>query len=132
MKNFLRYLLCASSVLFSALSWADVYKCTGDGGAPTFVDSNTKANYKNCQLIMRNNGSQAASNKQQNLTPSNFPKVDKQTQNQRDEKLKTILMAELETEQKALALAKNQQTDLDIEMHQKNIQLLQKEIGALK
>ena len=109
MKNFLRYLLYASS-----------------------VDSNTKANYKNCQLIMRNNGSQAASNKQQTLTPSNFPKVDKQTQNQRDDKRKTILMAELETEQKALALAKNQHTDSDIEMHQKNIQLLQKEIDALK
>ena len=132
MKNLLRYLLCASTVLFTALSWADVYKCTGDGGAPTFVDSNTKANYKNCQLIIRDNGTQAASNKQQTTTPSNFPKIDKQTQNQRDDKRKAILLSELDTEEKALASARSQNSPLDVDMHQKNIQLLQKEIGALK
>jgi len=49
--------------MFSAHVFADIYKCTGDGGAPTFVDGNTKANYKNCQLIMRDNLTQSASSK---------------------------------------------------------------------
>ena len=58
--------------MFTAHAFADIYKCTGDGGAPTFVDSNTKANYRNCQLIMRDNATQSASSKQTIAAPSNF------------------------------------------------------------
>jgi len=54
---------------------------------------------------MRDNRTQSPSGKQSTATPSNLPKVDKQTQSQR-------------------ALA-------DVDKHQRNIQLLQK-ISALK
>lgn len=132
MKKNLIVALCLYALMFTAHAFADIYKCTGDGGAPTFVDSNTKANYRNCQLIMRDNATQSASSKQTIATPSNFPKVDKQTQHLRDDKRKEILLSELDTEQKAFVSAKAQGLASEIEMHQKNIQLLQKEVGALK
>lgn len=94
-------------------------------------------------------------------TPANFPKVDAGTQNQRDGKRKDILQAELEAEKQALAKAKEAyaegeskpevykgangktfrnvakfdekmkalQTDVDV--HQRNIELLTKEINAV-
>ncbi len=132
MKKIIIYSLCAYIALSSASALADIYKCTGDGGAPTFVDGRTKANYKNCQIIMRDNGSQIPSKTSKTATPEGFPKVDSQTQSQRDDKRKTILLSELDSEQKALETAKNQHAQSEIEMHQKNIQLLQKEVNALK
>ena len=132
MKKIIVYALCAYITLSSASALADIYKCAGDGGAPTFVDGRTKANYKNCQIIMRDNGSQTPSKASKTPTPDSFPKVDSQTQSQRDDKRKAILLSELDTEQKAFETAKNQHTQSEIEMHQKNIQLLQKEVNALK
>ena len=137
MNKIVIYALCTQAMLFSASVLADVYKCTSDTGTPTFVDASTKANYKNCVLIMhnngtRNNGSPALSNKPVSSRPSNFPQVDQYTQNQRDDKRKAILQSELSTEQQALESAKSQHASTEIEQHQKNIQLLQKEVGALK
>jgi len=77
---------------------------------------------------MRDNGTQAASNKQQGTTPSNFPKVDKQTQNQRDNKRKAILLSELDAEEKALASARSQNSPLDFDMHQKTFNFLRKKL----
>lgn len=115
---------------------ADIYKCNGDAGVPAFVDGQTKANYKNCTLMMRDNGSPSRSNSSpraaQTATPADFPRVEKQVQNQRDDKRKQILLSELETEQKALAGAKNQGAQAEASSHEKNIELLKKEVGALK
>ena len=132
MKKFIVGVLGSFALLFNTCVLADIYKCTGDGGTPTFVDSKTKANYKNCQLMMRDNGSKAAASNSKSPTPSNFPKVDKQTQNLRDDKRKEILLSELNTEQKSLETAKNQHAQSEIELHTKNIELLQKEVSALK
>ncbi len=93
-------------------------------------------------------------------TPASFPKVDADTQNQRDGKRKEILQAELEAEKQALARAKEayiegeskpevykgakgktfrnvakfeekmKVLEADVEAHQRNIDLLTKEIGA--
>ena len=93
-------------------------------------------------------------------TPASFPKVDAGTQNQRDGARKQVLNSELEEERKALDEAKkafeaasaqpefsrgpdgktfrnNGKFDekmkpfqADIDAHQRNIQLLEKEIGA--
>ena len=132
MKKIIIYTLCTCAAFFSTLSLADIYKCNGDAGTPTFVDGNTKANYTNCKLMMRDNGTQVTTSNRQTPTPSNFPKVDKQTQNQRDDKRKQILLSELDNEQKALETAKNQHLQSDTELHQKNIELLHKEVNALK
>ena len=97
-------------------------------------------------------------------TPASFPKVDAGTQNQRDNKRKEILQAELEAEKQALAKAKEAYIEgeskpevyqkrnangttstfrnvpkfeekmgglqADVDAHQRNIELLTKEIGA--
>ncbi|WP_020167490.1 MULTISPECIES: DUF4124 domain-containing protein [Methylotenera] len=93
-------------------------------------------------------------------TPASFPKVDAGTQNQRDSKRKDILQSELEAEKQALAQAKQayiegeskpevykgangktfrnvakfdekmKSLQADIDVHQRNIELLNKEISA--
>lgn len=94
-------------------------------------------------------------------TPANFPKVDAGTQNQRDGKRKDILQAELEAEKQALAKSKEAYAEgeskpevykgangktfrnvakfdekmkalqADVDVHQRNIELLTKEINAI-
>jgi hypothetical protein len=93
-------------------------------------------------------------------TPASFPKVDAGTQNQRDGKRKEILQGELDAEKKALEDAKKAQAEgasnpevfktkegktfrnvakfdekmkalqADVDAHQRNIDLLTKEINA--
>jgi Domain of unknown function (DUF4124) len=93
-------------------------------------------------------------------TPASFPKVDAGTQNQRDGKRKEVLQGELDAEKKALEDAKKAQAEgasnpevfktkdgktlrnvakfdekmkalqADVDAHQRNIDLLQKEINA--
>lgn len=86
-------------------------------------------------------------------TPANFPRVDSQTQNQRDDKRKQILASELETEQKALVEARRafsesapngipgttgkpddklEKLHADVQTHENNVQLLQKELRSIK
>lgn len=86
--------------------------------------------------MMRDKRSQKPADKSSSSTstpsPSDFPHVDKQVQSQRDDKRKEILLSELETEQKALMSAKNQGKPAEADLHEKNIELLKKEVGALK
>ncbi len=95
-------------------------------------------------------------------TPADFPRVDKSTQNRRDDKRRQILLSELETEQKALGEAKKAHSEheqtfeslknstqknpaelnkaqeksrilqSDVDTHQSNIELLQKELANLR
>ena len=94
-------------------------------------------------------------------TPASFPKVDASTQNQRDGKRKEILQAELDTEKKALEEAKKAYAEGEsnpevfrtadgqtrrnvpkfqekmkslqenVDAHQRNIELLEKEISNI-
>lgn len=94
-------------------------------------------------------------------TPANFPKVDANTQNQRDGKRKDILQSELDAEKKALEEAKKAYAEgeakpevyrtkdgkilrnvpkfqekmsalqADVDAHQRNIELLEKEISNI-
>jgi hypothetical protein len=93
-------------------------------------------------------------------TPASFPKVDEGTQNQRDSKRKEILQNELDGEKKALEDAKRAYAEgasnpevfktkdgktlrnvpkfdekmkglqAEVDVHQRNIELLEKEINA--
>lgn len=95
-------------------------------------------------------------------TPSNFPRVDSTTQKQRDDTRRKILLEELAAEQKALEQAKKDYAEGEanpevfrtangkvmrnvakfeekmkklqdeIDLHEKNIQMLQKELAATK
>lgn len=163
---------------FSFTAHADIYKCVGDSGIPAFVDGKTKAgsNYKNCVLFIRDDSASGRSStsgggkagrqsQTKTATPADFPRVDHQTQNQRDDKRKGILQQELEAEKQALEEAKNahaegeskpevyqkkgadgktqtfrnvpkfeekmQKLQSDVDTHEKNIELLQKELDSI-
>ena len=94
-------------------------------------------------------------------TPANFPRVDKATQSKRDDKRRQILLDELQTEKKALVDAqqaytegkavpevykapdgatrrnvpkyeeKMQRLQAAVKAHEKNVELLQKELDSL-
>jgi len=102
----------------------------------------------------------AARSRAKTPTPANFPRVDRETQTKRDDKRKQILLEELETEKKALEDArvaytegaavpevfrtkdgktrrnvakydeKMQRLKAEVEAHERNIELLQKELGS--
>jgi hypothetical protein len=170
----MKKLLLLSALITSLISFpvhADIYKCTGDSGIPAFVDGKTKAgsNYKNCILFIRDESvpapsrnSDQANRPSRTKTPSDFPRVDAQTQNKRDDKRKEILLQELEAERQALEEAKKaklegaskpevyrgangktfrnvpkfeekmQRLQSDVEAHENNIELLQKELDSVK
>lgn len=144
-------------IAFTPLAHADIYKTVDADGHVTYSNIPNKGASKldiEGSFNGNNTGTKAAPSKTSKTpTPSNFPRVDSQTQSSRDGKRKQILQDELDTEQKALADAKKRLSDsvlqqakdpnsksdgklLDIqsevESHDKNIKLLQKELGNLK
>ncbi len=98
------------------------------------MDGASKHQETPCQLVYKDvkpkaaNGSIKTPKKE---LPKEVATIDAQTQEQRDGKRKQILMNELDLEQKALSIAKSQQPS-DVLLHEKNIELLKKEINALK
>jgi hypothetical protein len=156
---------------FSFVAHADIYKCMGDSGIPAFVDGKTKteSSYKNCVLFIRDDSASGKSSTKagrqsqtKTATPADFPRVDRQTQSQRDDKRKDILQQELEAEKQTLEDAKKayaegesnpemftsangkrfrnvpkfqekmQKLQSDVDTHEKNIELLQKELDSTK
>ncbi len=80
-----------------------------------------------------------------NPTPSHFPKVDTGTQRKRDDMRRQLLLEELASEQRNLAAAKNtyaqgaRQPGADlarlgdsVRLHEKNIEMLNKELSHIK
>jgi hypothetical protein len=170
----MKKLLLLSTLILSLISfsaYADIYKCTGDSGIPAFVDGKTKtgSNYKNCVLFIRDESISSpsrspdqANRPSRTQTPSDFPRVDSQTQNKRDDKRREILLQELEAEKQALEEArkaklegaakpevyrgangktfrnvpkfeeKMQRLQSDVEAHENNVELLQKELDSIK
>ncbi len=145
---------------------ADIYSCVDDNGQTAFADTKNRVAYKNCKLIMRDDSSPArssgASSAAKTSSPADFPRIDKKTQSQRDDKRKSILQNELDSEIKALSDAQenynqdsknadlvraskikepvkiiqlddNLKRQLDeINTHQQNIKLLQKELDSIQ
>ena len=64
-------------------------------------------------------------------TPANFPKVDSDTQKKRDDTRRKILEEELAAEEKLLIEAKGKSKE-EIELHEKNVSALKKELSNLK
>lgn len=154
------------SLCLSTLVQAEIYKKVDANGHVTYSNVPTKGAEK---LDLEppaspssNAGSGNREGRPKTVTPANFPRVDKQTQNQRDDKRKQILQEELETEKKALEDAKKayaegesvpevyraangktfrnvakfeekmQRLQADVDAHEKNVQLLQKELDSIK
>jgi hypothetical protein len=78
-------------------------------------------------------------------TPSYFPKVDSQTQGKRDDMRRQLLVEELRSEERNLAASRNElavnsrrpgadigKLTESVRMHEKNIQMLNKELSHLR
>jgi len=161
MNKKLVLLLCLLSLIHPA--WAEIYKKVDENGHVTYSNVPIKGGVK-LDLeppVSTAPATPAAKPRVKTPTPANFPRVDKETQNRRDDKRKQILTEELESEKQALEDAKKayaegestpevyrtkdgkirrnvpkyeekmQRLQAEVEAHEKNIQLLQKELSSL-
>ena len=118
-------------LLLSQPALADIYKCI-DQGTITITDSNTKENFKRCTLITEHKAQARETKLPASSQESTNVKVDAQTQEARDNKRKQILLSELKTEEDALQHSRLNGLTEDAHLHQKNIELLNKEISRIK
>jgi len=147
--------------MLSPMANAEVYKVIDADGRVTYTNMPTKGAKKLDIDPAPSGGAPTAKPNQRISTPDTFPRVDKQTQNQRDNTRRQILEAELEAEKKALEEAKKAYVEgestpevykaangktfrnvakfeekmkvlqANVDGHERNIQLLQKELDAL-
>lgn len=150
--------------LMCSQSWADIYKYTDSNGVTTYTNIKPEGKSK-AELIIsgpKTTEPPSAIREKKPATktpaPANFPKVDNQTQNQRDQKRRELLMNELAQEKQALENARllyeeaqntpevyrgaNGKTfrnvakyeeklrviEAEIQAHERNIELLNKEL----
>lgn len=138
-----------------AVASADVFKCVDDDGHVTYT--NTKPSPKaKCTMLSRDQRVSTVPGRAANTpSPSDFPKVNGDTQKARDNDRRRILDQELAAEQKNLDQAKkelaeqetirtgderNYQRVLDrlqpfrdrVALHERNVEALKKEIGNLR
>jgi hypothetical protein len=142
--------LFAFAVLISLPAQADIYKFVDENGRVTYTNIPKKGATK-----VDVGGGDAPRNRA-NSGPSNFPKVDSQTQKKRDDMRKQILDEELAAEEKALADAQkalrdgeatrlpdetnNPQKYLDrlkklkdsVSLHERNVAALKKELADFR
>ncbi|HYN55313.1 MAG TPA: DUF4124 domain-containing protein [Methylotenera sp.] len=170
MKNL--SLLLLVTIAFSSNAFAEIYKRIDADGRVTYSNTKTKGATRldidpDANTIVNDNRPKTNNNaNKRTSTPEGFPKVDKQTQNQRDSKRQDILLSELEAEKLALEEAKKAYAEgaskpevyqkknangttstfrnvpkfeekmkglqADIDSHQNNIELLQKELDSLR
>lgn len=157
--------------LLPHLAYAEIYKHVDADGRVTYSNVKIKGAKKLAlEPADTNFGTDASGDKKRapaarTATPASFPKVDSNTQNQRDNKRKEILQAELDDEKRALEEAKKAYEEgeshpevyqvknangtsktfrnvakfqekmkglqADVDAHQRNIDLLTKEINAI-
>ena len=143
--------------LIAGAAQADtLYKCQDDGGHTTYT--NQKTNAKSCTILSQDkpvSTFSAPKARASTPTPDGFPKVSSEAQKNRDGDRRRILDEELAAERKNLDDAKrtlaeqeaireggekNYQRVLDrlkpyqdkVQLHERNIEALQKEIGNVR
>lgn len=168
---FKKYLICVVLLNFVAgNAYAEIYKRVDADGRVTYSNVKTKGSVKleldpDANTISNDRPKPATIANKRTSTPGDFPRVDKETQNQRDGKRKDILVSELEAEKLALEEAKKAYAEgesnpevyqkknangttstfrnvpkfqekmknlqAEVDNHQRNVELLQKEIDSL-
>jgi hypothetical protein len=150
------YLILLSALIAGAVQADTLYKCQDDAGHTTYT--NQKTNAKSCTILSQDKPVStftAPKPRASAPTPEGFPKVSSETQKNRDGDRRRILDEELAAERRNLddakrALAeqeaqreggeKNYQRVLDrlkpyqdkVQLHERNIEALQKEIGNIR
>ena len=173
-KQFTLLSILFSALLLPVLAHAEIYKHVDAQGRVTYsnvkVKGATKLDLEPADTSFGGDNSPVAPAARKpaatkTATPGNFPKVDTETQNQRDGKRKEVLLSELEAEKNALEAAKKAQAEgasnpevyqvrnadgssstlrnvpkfeakmrtlqAEVDAHQRNIELLNKEIGHI-
>lgn len=109
-KRFILTIVLANAISFGA--HAEIYECVDQDGNKRFT--NIAAEAKGCRVLNVGPintippvvGGKAQAKPAATATPANFPRVDPQTQHQRDSQRRRILEQELNTEQQQLEQAK--------------------------
>jgi bacterioferritin (cytochrome b1) len=165
MKNILP-VVALIVITFSCSVYAEIYKRIDADGRITYSNIKTKGATRlefdpDENTIVNDHPKKSGSSNSRTVTPEGFPKVDKQTQNQRDSKRQEILQNELDSEKAALDEAKKAYAEGeskpeiyksangatmrnvpkfqekmkslqdDVDSHENNIKLLQKELDNL-
>lgn len=155
MRIFLVALLFAA---YAPALHADIYECIDPDGNRLFTDNPKTAKAKGCKVLIVSPTNTVPSPKPQGkavATPSNFPRVDTDTQRQRDSDRRRILEQELGNEEKLLGQARkelaeqesvrlgserNYQRVLDrlepykkkVKLHEDNVASLRRELAGVK
>lgn len=167
---FLSFFAAATFIALPSSAFAEIYKHIDADGRITYSNIKSKGATRleldpDAQTISNDRAKSTPSSNTANKrtpTPDSFPRVDKNTQNQRDDKRKEILQNELAAEKSALEQAKQAYVEgesnpevfkgangktlrntakfeekmknlqSNVENHQKNIELLQKELDNLR
>ncbi|NMG43607.1 DUF4124 domain-containing protein [Aromatoleum toluvorans] len=146
-------------LLVSPLAQAQVYKCVDANGAVTYTNDRNQG--RGCKQLAEDQAVSSVpaparrSSSASQPTPSNFPRVSPDAQRARDDTRREILEKELTTEESALAEASKSLAETEgryqgaerrlpvvqnrlqplrekVELHQRNIDALKKELGNLK
>lgn len=113
-----------------ALAHAEIYKLIDANGRVTYSNVPMRgATRLNLEPLTTVPGTRP---KVSAPTPAGFPKVDGETQKKRDDTRRKILEDELASEEKLLADAQKGTAKDEIDLHEKNVAALKKEIANLK
>lgn len=164
-RQFIFISTCLLAIFLPVIAYAEIYKHVDADGRVTYSNVKIKGAKKiNLEPADTNFGTQNSSETSKPASksaPANFPKVDAETQKNRDNSRKEILLSELESEKKALEQAKKayeegksnpetfrtqsggigrnvakfqekmERLQADVDAHQRNIELLEKEISSI-
>ena len=154
------------ALAYATNAFSEIYKHVDADGHVTYSNIKTKGATRlefdpDANTIVNDKPKSSPSSSKRTATPEGFPKVDKETQNQRDTKRQEILKNELESEKAALEEAKKAYAEgesnpevfktangatrrnvpkfqekmkslqADVDSHENNIKLLQKELDSL-
>ena len=152
----MKAILFLVSLVLSLSAHAEIYKFVDESGQVTYTNL-PRHGAKKLNLepaaVMESAGTTRKKEVVSSFTPSNFPRVDSGTQRKRDDVRRTVLEAELATEQRNLAdahlaqqagekLRANEKTDSwkmrvaklkdAIKLHEDNVVALKRELASIK
>lgn len=152
----MRTLLLILAFCASSLAHAQVFKCVDADGKTTYTNDRTLA--RGCQPLASDQSVSSVPAPRRSATqtsPSSFPRVTQDTQRARDDTRRQVLEQELATEEAALAEARkaleeqesirlgnerNYQKVIErlqpfkdkVELHQRNLEALRRELSGLR
>jgi len=156
---------CLTTFIFPLISHAEIYKHVDAEGRVTYsnvkIKGSKKINLEPADTSFGTNTSKETKPASSQAAPKDFPSVDAETQKNRDNSRKQILLSELASEKKALEEAKKayeegksnpetfktasggigrnvakfqekmEKLQANVDVHQRNVELLEKEISNI-